>query len=224
MNCRDVRAALLAGETSEAISSHLDGCVECRRAVREIEVVRTDLTNDSLWAEPPAGLEDSIVAAITGSERTVGTESIPTRTPERERWTRRTVAAMVGSAAAAVILVVGVLAMANRAPAPDWEAAMIGSDATPSATAVVSGWNTDSGTRVVVEASGLAPAPDGFVYQLWFSEGSQDVSAGTFTDPSHVELTVGVARKDYPDVWIALQPIGTGARDAGQALLYTTDT
>jgi hypothetical protein len=227
MNCHDVRAALLAGETSGAISSHLDGCVECRRAVGEIEAVRADLADESLWAEPPADLEDSIVAAISGAERPLDTRPAPERSAQANgasRWSSHAFVVMIGSAAAALILVVGVLAMVNRTRAPDWEAAMVGSEGTPSASAVVAGWNTDAGTRVVLEASGLGPAPEGFVYQLWFSRGSKDVSAGTFTDPSHVELTVGVARKDYPDVWIALQPIDTGAGDAGPALLHTTDS
>lgn len=114
--------------------------------------------------------------------------------------------------------------MVTRTPEPDWEATMVGTDVTPAATAVVAGWNLDAGTRVVLEASNLGPAPEGFVYQLWFSKGSTDVSAGTFTDPSRVELTVGVARKDYPSVWISLQPINSGVGKAGPALLHTTDS
>jgi len=44
-----------------------------------------------------------------------------------------------------------------------------------------------------------------------------------FTDPSYVELTVGVARADYPNVWLALQPVASGTGNQGPALLYTTD-
>ena len=224
MNCQDARASLLAGETTDKVASHLDGCVECRRAAGDIEHVLSDLRSESMWVEPPPGLEDSIVAAIVGSKPT---EHGPTDEPVTDiasgRFSSRTVIVMFGSVAAALILVVGVFAMLSRTPAPDWEATMAGSDVSPSASAVVAGWNMDAGTRVVFEASGLGPAPEGFVYQLWFSKGSQDISAGTFTDPSHVELTVGIARKDYPTVWLALQPVTFDAGDADPALLVSTD-
>jgi len=220
MNCQDIRAALLAGETSEAIEAHLDGCVECRRALDDIATIRDDLASDSLWAEPPAGLEDSIVAAITGARASVPETTAVSGTG---RWDSRSLTMLFGSTAAVIVLLIGVFAAMNRTPAPDWEVAMVGTDVAPLATGVVAGWNTDAGTRVLLEAADLGPAPDGFVYQLWFSKGSKALSAGTFVDPSRVELNVGVARKDYPDVWIALQPIATGAGEAGPALMRTTD-
>jgi len=220
MNCQDIRASLLAGETSDAIEEHLEGCVECRRVLDDIVTVRDDLGSDSLWAEPPEGLEDSIVAAITGA-RPAGPET--RGMSGGGRWSSRSLTAIFGSAAAVIILLVGVFAVVSRTPAPDWEAAMVGTDVAPLATGVVAGWNTDAGTRVLLEAADLGPAPDGFVYQLWFSKGSKALSAGTFVDPSHVELNVGAARKDYPDVWIALHPTTAGGGDAGPALMHTTD-
>jgi len=223
MNCQDARASLLAGETTDKVASHLEGCVECRRAATDIEQARSDLHSESMWIDPPVGLEDSIVAAITGAGTPETTPVSNVTDIETRRFSSRSVAVMFGSVAAALILVVGAFSMLSRTPTPDWEAAMAGTDVSPSATAVVAGWNMDAGTRVVLEASDLGTAPEGFVYQLWFSKGSQDVSAGTFTDPSHVELTVGIARKDYPTVWLALQPINPDAGDAGPALLVTTD-
>ncbi|MCL1587767.1 MAG: anti-sigma factor [Actinomycetia bacterium] len=223
MNCQDARASLLAGETTDKVESHLDGCVECRRAVGDIEHVRMDLRSESMWVEPPSGLEDSIVAAVTGVGSSETSLAPDVTHIESRRFSSRSVAVMFGSVAAALFLIVGVFAMLSRSPSPDWEATMAGTDVSPSASAVVTGWNMDAGTRVVFESSDLGPAPDGFVYQLWFSKGSQDISAGTFTDPSHVELTVGIARKDYPTVWLALQPTNVNAGDAGPALLVSSD-
>lgn len=224
MNCQDVRAALLAGESSEAISSHLDGCVECRRAISDVESVRSNLSSDSMWAEPPAGLEDSIVAAIIGAEPSDTQRAGDSQHASDKRLSPRTVVAMLGSVAAVIILLVSVVALVSRTPAPDWQATMAGDAGTTDATGLVAGWNMGDGTRVVLETADLGPAPEGFVYQLWFSQPSGDVSAGTFTDPSYVELSVGVSRKDFPAVWIALQPIGTGTASEGQALLWTSDT
>ncbi|MEN8239898.1 MAG: anti-sigma factor, partial [Actinomycetota bacterium] len=132
-------------------------------------------------------------------------------------------AALFGSAAAVLILVVGVFAMASRTPAPDWETTLAGTDVSPTASAVLAGWNTAAGTRLVLEASDLEPAPEGFVYQLWFSKGHQHISAGTFADPSRVELTVGIARNDFPEVWISLDPTTPGSTGTGPAVVHTTD-
>ena len=222
MNCQDARASLLAGEITDKVASHLEGCVECRRAIDDIELTRSELQSESIWVDPPEGLEDSIVAAITRDEVPEPAPSPPAVTGTGPRWSS-TRSVIVGGVAAALILFAGVFSMLSGTQGPDWEVPMTGTDAAPSASAVVAGWNMDAGTRVVLETSDLDPAPEGFVYQLWFSKGAQDVSAGTFTDPSHVELTVGIARKDYPTVWLALEPIDGGAGNAGPALLVTTD-
>lgn len=222
MNCQDARVSLLAGETTNNVKSHLEGCVECRRAVPGIEQARSDLQSESMWVEPPAGIEDSIVVAINGTRR-VETGSTAVTEVEKKRSSPPSVAAMFGSVAAAAVLVVGVFAVMSRTPDPDWRTMMAGTDVSSSASAVVAGWNTDAGTRVVLEATGLRIAPEGFVYQLWFSRGSQDVSAGTFSNPRHVELNVGIARQDYPMVWLALEPINSAAGVTGPALLVSTD-
>lgn len=226
MNCEDVQAALLAGESSSAINAHLEECVECRRSIVEIDSVRADLSSSSMWAQPPAGLEDAVVAAITGAEPIEGSGDTADGSASNadRRLGRRSLLVMVGSVAAAVVLVVGVLATVNTSPRPDWEAVMVGSDVTPLAVGTVAGWNTEMGTRVLLEAPDLGVAPNGFVYQLWFTSGSTNISAGTFSDATRVELTVGVSRKDYPAVWISLQPVADGPTIPGPALLYTPDT
>lgn len=210
MNCYDARAGLLTGETSEPLQQHLDGCGECRAFEREVAGIRTGLSSESVWAEPPTGMEDDVVAAILGSS---GSDA-----SRESRQTSRTVA-FLGTAAAVVVLLVGSLAYL-RSPPPDWEAVMVAADAGSVVTGVVAGWSTEAGTRILLEAEDLAVAPEGFVYQLWFSRDSTDVSAGTFSDPSRVELTVGIARVDYPDVWISLDPIESD-EDTGPALLHT---
>jgi len=213
----------MEGESSETISFHLDGCVECRRSVDSIESVRADLASDSVWSEPPVGLEDAVVSAIAGADHPGTADNLRPRANGRGRFMGTSIAVIVGSAAAVLVLVVGGFAMLLRTPAPDWEVSMVGDSASLSA-GVVAGWNVGEGTRLVLEAADLGPAPDGFVYQLWFSNSSGDMSAGTFTDPSYVELSVGVSRKDFPAVWIALQPIGAVTASSGQAVLWTSDT
>ncbi len=163
------------------------------------------LDEEALWLEPEAALEDAVADAV----------SAPVEAP-RPAW--RSWPAMV-AAAAVVLAVVAVAAIvAARPAAPDWEVALAGTDAAPGASAIARGWNEASGTRMQLDVSGLDRAPDGFVYELWLSEGPVHVSAGTFRSAEDVQLWVGVRRSDYPRVWITLEPIDDDPRPARNIL------
>jgi hypothetical protein len=69
--------------------------------------------------------------------------------------------------------------------------------------------------------SGLDPAPEGYVYELWFSNPATRVSAGTFRTAGDVELWTAVSRRDYPRLWVTLQPVG--AYDDYVTVLDTVD-
>lgn len=157
------------------------------------------LDDDALWVAPGADLETSIMAAIADDGR--GTPS-----EVRSIWSARSLRWLVPLAAAAAALVVFVTSTGT--PEPDWTVALGATDAAPGASGVVSGWNEDSGTRIEVDVAGLEPAPDGFVYELWFSAEDVHVSAGTFRgDGADAVLWAGVARADYPRVWITLEAL-----------------
>lgn len=156
------------------------------------------LDDDALWVHPDADLEASIMAAVSGGGGGGGAVSIDSA--RRFRWLGPAVAA----AAAALIVMVTL----NARSAPDWTVALGGTDAAPASSAVVSGWNEASGTRVELDITGLDPAPEGYVYELWFSAGEVHVSAGTFHGAgTDAVLWAGVARGDFPRVWITLEPL-----------------
>ena len=90
---------------------------------------------------------------------------------------------------------------------PDWEVVLTSPDPASTAAAVALGWNEESGTRVHLDISGLDEAPDGFVYELWFSAGDVYVSAGTFRGTDGVQLRSGVRRGAYPRLWVTLEPL-----------------
>jgi hypothetical protein len=172
-----------------------------RRAVEDaLDRNGLSLDDASLWVEPAGGLEDSIVASIR--EQVAATPAAP----RRRRGLLATAAALAGAAAVVVALVI------TRSPAPDWEVALFPTEAAPGASGVAYGWNQASGTRVELAVEGLEPAPAGYVYELWFSKEGIHISAGTFSTVDEVSLTVGVPRRDYPRVWITLEPID---RDPG---------
>lgn len=218
MNCHDARTAMLASDSSSAVRTHVEGCADCRRWESTTVSVHATLNSESLWSEPPTGLEDSIVAAIkgVGSRDALEATTAVSRMPS---WKSRRSTVLVGSIAAVAIVLVGLFAVRST-PEPDWSVALVGTENAPAAMATVVGFNSAAGgTRVVFEAPNLGAAPEGFIYQLWFSKASGDVSAGTFTDATHVELSLGVLRSEFPAVWLGLQPIGMDSAADAEVLL-----
>ena len=209
MNCDEIRAMYLAGETDDLSRAHLVECASCRSVQGDLEIGRRALMDPTIWEEPPAELGDQVVALISGqlTSRKGGAD-------RRERWMRPL------AAAALVVVAVGLYA-ALRTPSPDWEVAMPGTDLAPAATSTVKGWNTDSGTRMIVAIEGLAPAPSGSVYELWLSQGPLHISAGTFTADGEIELWSGVSRADFPRLWVTLEPLDEDESPSGSTVLDT---
>lgn len=151
-----------------------------------------DLTDPDLWVQPPPELADRVVGAVAAA----ASDSSP------RRWYLG-----VAAAAALIMLIVGVWA-AFRSPGADWEIALQPTEYAPGATATVQGWNRTGGTRLVLAADGLPEPPAGFAYHLWFTGDGEHVSAGTFGAADEVELSIGVSRRDYPLVWVTVEPLG----------------
>lgn len=148
------------------------------------------LSDPELWENPTefeSSLERIVPPAGTGGGR---------------RWW---LAGGIAAALGVVVLVAVAVLTADRGP--DWEVTLSPTELAPQASARVLGWNTDGGTRLYVELDGLDPAPEGFVYEMWFTKDDRHISAGTFTGGDGVELSVGVRRGDFPRLWITLEPL-----------------
>jgi hypothetical protein len=209
MNCDEFRAHYLAGENDAATTEHLAGCAACRSRRADLEAGRRALVDPATWEEPPPELEDQVIALITGNA-----DRTSTGLRRLERWVRPLVAAAV------VVVAVGLYGVL-RIPSPDWEVAIPGTDLAPLAMSVVAGWNTDAGTRMVVTVEGLDPAPDGFVYEFWLSDGPLHISAGTFSAGGEIELWSGVTRAEFPRLWVTLEPINDDESPSGRTVLDT---
>lgn len=186
------------------------------RAQLEALIGPAGLDDAALWAEPSANFEDSLMAQVeTATAPVEGTsaEAMPagplpstdaevTVLADRARRNRWLAPAAV---AAAVLAVVAVVTL--RPAAPDWEVALGATEEAAGVEATVLGWSEPSGTRVELDISGLDEAPDGFIYELWFSDGPIHISAGTFHNPDDVTLWAGVSRRDFPRLWITLEPL-----------------
>lgn len=209
MNCDEFRAQYLAGENGEATDAHLAGCAACRSRHPDLEAGRIALMDPAIWEEPPPELEDQVIALIAGNQNRA-----PTGAGRLERWVRPLVAAAV------VLVAVGLYGVL-RSPSPDWEVAMPGTDLAPLATSTVAGWNTDAGTRMILAVEGLDPAPDGFVYEFWLSDGPLHISAGTFSADGEIELWSGVTRAEFPRLWVTLEPLDDDESPSDQTVLDT---
>ncbi len=209
MTCEECRVLLLAGDENEDVHRHLETCASCRSELPALESNRMLLGDPSVWEEPEPGLGEQVVSLISGVNGN-------TR-PSGPRWWQATIAV---AALAAVVL--GSVAL-FRSPSPDWEVPIPGTDLAPQAIGTVKGWNTDSGTRMLLEVDGLEAAPEGYFYEFWLSEGPVHISAGTFTNAEEVELWAAVARADFPRLWVTLEPIDHDESPTSQTVLDTGD-
>lgn len=211
MNCDEFRSAVFAGEENVATSRHEQSCPACRAQAADLRAAHESLSDPALWEEPPPELAAQVENLVHNAAR--GPRQA--RIAPRRSWT------WVGIAAAIVAAVAAVAITTARDGGPDWDVALPATDLAPNATASVQGWNEPAGTRMVLAVSGLAPAPDGFIYEFWLSDGPIHISAGTFHSPGEIELWSGVTRADFPRLWITLEPIDEDESPSGQTVLDT---
>jgi Anti-sigma-K factor rskA len=180
------------------------------------------LREQSTWAEPPAGFEDSLLAGLR-RERDA-TPVLPSPRRSRSRWlTGRQLLA----AAAAVVLVVAGTAIGIHALSDDnpnaQHVALAGTPLAPAAHGEAEIVSTPSGFKITLDTEGLAPAPAGTYYQAWLKSADGDlVTIGTFHargGGQAIILWSGVDPGDYALLTVTLQRVGEGADSSGQVVL-----
>ena len=211
MNCDQIRAMYLAGEQDEVTRAHVADCAACRGVQGYLDTGRTALMDSVVWEEPSPELENQVVALVSGSR--AEPDGLRRRLP---RWLRPVAGVAAAVAVFAVFAVV-------RSPAPDWVVAMPGTDLAPQASSTVSGWNTDTGTQMLLSVTGLEEAPEGYVYEFWLSQGAFHVSAGTFSAAGDIKLWSGVTRADFPRLWVTLEPLDEDESPSGHTVLDTAE-
>ncbi len=127
----------------------------------------------------------------------------------------------LATAAAVAVIAIGALAVVNRDGAiAGTEVALAGSELMPDASAVAHVEPRDDGVRIVLEVTGLPPAPPGSFYAAWVvkEEPRTRIPIGTFHlrggGADQIELWSGVSTDDYPIVSVTRQseadPAGPG--------------
>jgi len=213
MNCDEFRSAVLGGQEDESTRAHEATCAACHSHTADLRAAAAALADPVVWEEPSPELGAQIEALI-GSAAKRGDGPAVSSPKWRPRWIA------VAGIAASLIVVLAVFGL-SRSPAPDWEVALPATDLAPGAVSTVQGWNEDSGTRMIVAIEGLAPAPDGFVYEFWLSDGPIHISAGTFRTGGEIELWSGVSRADFPRLWITLEEVDEDESPSRHTVLDT---
>lgn len=94
--------------------------------------------------------------------------------------------------------------------------------AAPQASARVSGWNMDYGTKMMIEVAGLDPTGPDAYYEIWLTApDGRHVSAGTFRMSGRFEVMAGVRRSEFPRIWITLEPADDDPAPNPQTVLDT---
>jgi anti-sigma-K factor RskA len=130
-------------------------------------------------------------------------------------------------AAAAVVAVVAIgaaLLRSSSEPEVGEQVALAATDLAPAgAEGDANIVNRPGGTEIVLDVSGLPPAPEGSYYEAWLRKSPEvGVSAGTFHlrgGDATIVLWAGVSTDDYPLVTVTIQQEGAGAESSGKVVL-----
>jgi hypothetical protein len=215
------REALIAGDRIDALTA----------AERDDLALFADLLADpSTWAEPGAGLEDSIVQAIAvadpvrdqGATSAANVTAISTRRSSTNRsWTRRRVFASVIAAAAAIVIVAGAFAVVRRDPHAAFKTKLSATALAPGAHASADMYRNRAGFHVELDAHGLPLLPSGEYYQAWLKNAANTlVPIGTFSSSDgKVTLWSGVSPRDFPTMTVTVEATDNDQASSGKRVL-----
>jgi hypothetical protein len=182
---------------------------EERGALLAEELLADLLADESTWAEPRAGLEDSVVEAVLDGTRRWAA-------PRRRRFLLSAVAA-----AAAAAIVVGGVVEAGRETSADFEAQLDATVLAPGAHATADITRTNAGFRIVLDARGLPTLDAGNYYQAWLKdERGTLVPIGTFSSSDgRVTLWSGVSPKNFPALSVTIESTDNHQTSSGHRVL-----
>jgi hypothetical protein len=188
MTSDDDRIAYLMGDGAAV----LDGADEA-----ELEELRALLADESLWADPPPGLEDAVVAAVTeqanrraaepGTDRSVADRAFPDPGDHGDDdavVAPSNVTALAGRAkgrplmrpgplvavlavAAALVVAFVLVTKGGSSGQQQFSARLTATDLAPGAKGEATLTKTASGWRIELDATGLPRLDNGAFYEAW---------------------------------------------------------
>jgi hypothetical protein len=195
----------------------------------ELDKLRGLLSDEAVWIEPRADMQEGIVGAIARAganssdsgedqESTAPTDGRENVVELRSRWRRY---AILG-AAAAVLFVVGLtIGLTNDGnESIDFEASLEGTHLAPDASGQVTMTRTASGWKIHLQAQGLPRLDNGAYYEAWLkNDDGVLVPTGTFNQPDDVILWAGVPPSSYPTLSVTRQLANGNPASSGQVVL-----
>jgi hypothetical protein len=174
----------------------------------EIERIDHVLADEAVWMEPPAHLQEAVVAAVAAESGAL------TRR-------RRLRLALVG-VAATVLLAVGVTVgvQLTRDDPVQFAASLSGTELAPDATGDVTMTKTPSGWDIRLHATGLPRREDGEFYEAWLKDDTGLlVPIGTFNDGREVTLWAGVPPSRFSTLTVTQEVADGDQASSGQVVL-----
>jgi hypothetical protein len=214
----------------------------------ELDELHRLLADENLWAEPPAELQDSIVAAIAAeadapdsvagfapgpvdlaaardrrlAQGSAGARSSHRRASGGRRWARPAILIAAAAAVGAVALTAVVL-LRTASPAPTFTASLTATELAPGAGGTVTMVREESGWEIVLNAFGLPRLDGGEFYQAWMrNEEGTLVAVGSFNEGMDVVLWGGVSPRTYPTFSITRESADGDQASSGQRVLVGT--
>jgi hypothetical protein len=185
--------------------------------------LRDLLADESVWAEPAPGGADDLLAAI--ESESAGRPAVGAGPPtlHARRGARRRLA-LIGVAAAAVVVVVGAIGIVARVgdDGGGREFDVAGTELAPEASAIATVEEVGSGVAIELDVSDLPPAEPGTYYQAWVKGDEGLVTVGTFHmrgGDDTIDLWSGVPVDRYPTLTVTLQQEGGGQESSGRVVL-----
>ena len=221
----DDRVAYLAGEDGSDID-------EMTRA--DLDDLKALLADEALWAVPPVGLEDGVVAAIAAEAASQPARStVRTTPPDRvpppatvsslaARRARRTRAALASAAAVVTLAVAGVV-VTQRGGGDSGTDVALEADSIAGAAGTANFRRTDSGWRIELDATGLPRRDDGQFYEAWLrNPDGVLVSIGTFNESEDVVLWAGVTPSVFSTITVTAEQADGDPASSGVRVLVGT--
>jgi Anti-sigma-K factor rskA, C-terminal len=208
MTSDDDRIAYLAGEDIGSLDDFDQA---------ELDDLKELLADPSLWAEPSAGLENSVVAAITGDAPVRASAPPPPPPPtriDRHRSWRRP-AAVLGALAAAAAVVIGVVIVSGDTDNPDkFEVAL----PTPGGGLEIE--RKQGGWEIKLDLPGLPRLDNGRYYQAWLKNADDVlVPIGSFNEGEDVILWAGVSPREFNTFTITREAADGDQSSSGDRVL-----
>jgi len=172
-------------------------------------VLAARLDDPAVWVEPPASLQEDIVAAIAAEQKAVRR--------------RRPILATLVASAAALILAIGIAVGVSAITADNtltYAATLTGTELAPKASGSVTLTKTTSGWKIRLHAEGLPRRADGTFYEAWLkSADGQLVPVGTFNSFEDVTLWSGVSPQTHPTLTVTRQVDNGDPKSTGEVVL-----